>query len=145
MTLPLEQPAWLVFPAPISTNALFINVPGRGRALSGDYRAWKKLTAQILAAQRPLPKFVLPVEVTVYVGERGKGNGDIDNCSKAILDALTAAGIIHDDSRKWVRGCYPMWVPDMAGCVVVVAPAQPPPSAANITRMVRPGLRKLLA
>ena len=28
---------------------------------------------------------------------------DVDNTSKAILDAFKNAGIIHDDSKKWVR------------------------------------------
>ena len=142
--LNLEPTSRLVLPAPISTNALYRNVKGVGRVQTTDYQAWKRLASQTLSAQHPLPRFALPVELTFYVGEVGVGQMDSDNTLKALTDALVKAKVIPDDKRKHVRRTAAEWVPDMAGCVVVIEPAQEPARAAEIVQAVRPGLRELL-
>ena len=142
--LDLERPTYLALPAPISTNHLFVNVPGRGRSMSSEYKAWKKVAAQCLGAQAPLPRYALPVEITLYVGENGVGNMDSDNTAKAYIDALKTARVIHDDSKKWVRSCQPVWVPGMAGCVAMIASARPAPPAIEIIAHIPKNLRELL-
>lgn len=142
--LGLDPTAYIAMPRPISTNNLFTNVPGRGRIMSKDYRAWKHLVVQVLAAQKPLPRFALPVEITFYVGERGIGQMDSDNTAKAYLDALKVAGVIHDDSRKWVRRSGAVWVPSMGGCVAKIKVARVELHAPTIMACIKPGLRGLL-
>ena len=110
-------------PSPISTNALYRNVPGVGRVATAKYSRWKRLAAQYLSAQSPLPRFDAPVTVLIYVGEQGVGGMDADNTEKAYLDALKRAGIIVDDSRKWVRGVAAHWTPGLCGAVVVIESA----------------------
>lgn len=143
--LQLESPALIVMPDPISTNNLFVNVPGRGRIMSKPYKAWKGGAAALLMMQRPLPKFALPVELTFYVGENGIGQMDSDNTLKAYTDALKVAGVIHDDSRRWVRRTGAVWVPGMSGCVVRIKPAEMALNAAKLIEMVKPRLREFLA
>lgn len=119
-----EGAAYIKLPRPISTNNLFANVNGRGRIRSAAYNTWRW---QVLAArqpQKPLPKFTAPVSVTFFVGEKGVGNMDADNCAKAYLDALKTHGVIPDDSRKWVRAVTVKWMPDGDGCVARVAPEE---------------------
>lgn len=140
----LDPTAYLALPRPISTNNLFVNVPGRGRIMSKDYRAWKQRVVQVLAAQRPLPRFALPVEITFYVGERGIGQMDSDNTAKAYLDAIKVAGVIHDDSRKWVRRSGAVWVPGMGGCVAKIKVARPELHAPTIMGSIKPNLQWLL-
>jgi Holliday junction resolvase RusA-like endonuclease len=142
--LDLDPPALLVLPGPISTNALFSNVPGRGRVMSKEYKAWKRLAEQTLAAQRPLPRFALPVCVTFYVGERHVGQMDSDNTLKAYMDAIKTAGVIHDDSRKWVRRTAAVWVPAMGGCVCRIKVADMDVSGETLRRLVRPKLQGLI-
>jgi len=140
----IEQPAWLALPEPISTNNLFLNVQGRGRVVSKVYADWKKRAAGYIAAHVPMPRFAMPVEITLFVGERGVGQMDSDNTAKAYIDALKAAGVIHDDSRKWVRRSEAIWVPGMAGCVAMIKAATNAPAAAEIVEHVPGGLRELL-
>ena len=142
--LELERPSYIALPGPISTNNLFVNVPGKGRSISPEYRAWKIRAAQCLAADLHLPRYALPVDITLFVGEKDVGNMDSDNTAKAYLDALKKAKVIHDDSRKWVRSCKPVWVPGMAGCVAMIEAAKPPPLASEIVARIAKGLRELL-
>lgn len=142
--LDLEPPALIVLPAPISTNALFRNVPGRGRVMSKEYKLWKRLAEDTLRAQVPLPRFALPVSVTFYVGERGIGQMDSDNTAKAYLDALVRAGVIHDDSRKWVRRTSAVWVPSMGGCVAKIRVAEIDVDALAIRRLIPARLQGLI-
>jgi len=142
--LELEPPAHLVLPDPISTNGLFANIPGRGRVMTKAYREWKHRAHKYLIAQRPLPRFALPVEITFYVGEKNTGPMDSDNTAKAYLDALVVAKVIHDDSRKWVRRSSAVWVPGMAGCVAKIRLAKMDIPVASVMAAVRPGLRELL-
>lgn len=81
-------------PAPISTNALFTNVPGKGRVVSKAYAAWKREAAQLLMAQRARP-IEPPYRVSLTIPAEWRG--DLDNAAKAPLDALQAAGVIRDD------------------------------------------------
>ena len=140
----LDPPALLVLPGPISTNALFSNVPGRGRVMSREYKAWKKVAEQTLAAQRPLPRFALPVSVTFYVGERHVGQMDSDNTLKAYIDAIKTAGVIHDDSRRWVRRTAAIWVPAMGGCVARIRVAEMDINAAALRDLIAPRLQGLI-
>ena len=113
----------VAMPSPISTNCLYRNVPGVGRVVTKKYAAWKRLAAQYLSAQLPLPRFETSVTVMIYVGEQGVGGMDADNTEKAYLDALKHAGVIVDDSRKWVRGVAAHWTPGLCGAVVVIEEA----------------------
>ena len=99
----------------------------------------------MLSAQRPLPRFVQPVEIVLLVGELGVGPGaDIDNTFKAYLDSLVKAEVIRDDSRKWLRSTTGAWVPGMGGCVAIIEPAAPATPGADVVATVKPGLRELL-
>lgn len=142
--LALERPAYIVMPGPISTNNLHRNIAGAGRVTTGNYRSWQKAAGECLAAQAPLPRFGLPVEVTFFVGEKGVGMMDGDNVAKAYLDALVKAKVIQDDNRKWVRSSRPVWVPGLAGCVIEIRPARPAPTPTEIMARVPLGLRELL-
>lgn len=119
----LPKHARIAMPSPISTNGLYRNVRGVGRVATTKYTAWKRLAAQYLSAQAPLPRFEAPVTVLIYFGEQGVGGMDADNTEKAYLDALKRAGIIVDDSRKWVRGVAAHWTPGLCGAVVVIETA----------------------
>ena len=140
----LDRPAYLVMPVPISTNSLFRNVEKVGRVATADYKVWQRDAAARLQAQRPLPQFFGPVSITVFAGEKGVGEMDIDNTSKAYLDALVKAKVIHDDSRKWVRSARVMWTPGLRGAVIEIIPARDPPPAAEILARIKPNLHSLL-
>jgi len=142
--LDLEPPAFIALPGPISTNNLFRNVPGKGRVATSQYAAWKKRADQCIGAHTPVPRFTLPVEITLFVGENGVGQMDSDNTAKAYIDALKNAGVIRDDSRKWLRRSEAVWVPGMAGCVARISVAKTAPSAAELVSRVAKGLRELL-
>ncbi|WP_321832601.1 hypothetical protein [Thalassovita sp.] len=140
----MSDTARLILPAPISSNNVFANVRGRGRKRTPRYNQWRREAKQLLDLQGPLPMFSAPVTITYLIGERGVGNMDSGNAEKAYTDALVKAGIIVDDSRRWVRATAPQWVPNMVRCVAVIEKANPALCGPEVASTVPAGLRELL-
>jgi Holliday junction resolvase RusA-like endonuclease len=90
----------LNLPLPPSVNALFANVPGRGRVRTKVYRTWSKTALDFAWLSKPqggFPRFdgAFDVQITVAL----KMRGDIDNRIKPLLDFLASAGIIENDKH----------------------------------------------
>ena len=81
----------------------------------------------MLAMQNVQPQGDGPFYISYYVGRirsdtgrRIGSNTDIDNHIKCMGDALVAAGIIPDDSMKYVRGVSARWVEGAVGARVKI-------------------------
>lgn len=103
-----REPIRLHLPFPPSTNNLFVNVPGEGRATSRKYAAWRKEAGQIIQSLLR-PRLNGRVEITLTVEERGR-RSDLDNAGcKAVLDCLVRMGVIDSDDSKTVRKITLQW------------------------------------
>lgn len=109
----------LPFPPPLS--ACFTNVPGKGRVSTSRYREWQELCMWEMLRQRVKP---VGGEVSIFVRlvAPDKRHRDAGNADKAIADILVKAGIIKDDSNRYVRRVTYEWAPDGPPCVVLVQP-----------------------
>ena len=95
--LPVVLEANLPFPP--SQNSLYRNLPNRGRVLTKRARQFR---ADCFPQLVSLPKVDwgnshLAVEMWLYPPDKRKR--DVDNHSKAALDAMVYHGVIPDDSR----------------------------------------------
>jgi crossover junction endodeoxyribonuclease RusA len=106
-------------PPPPSLNNLFLNVTGRGRVLSGEYRAWRMEAGGVLKQQKPAP--VLG-QVMVKFEHNEKCRIDPDNLLKAPFDLLVEHKIIAGDGPKIVRGYSFAWSSEVTGMRVTVIP-----------------------
>jgi Holliday junction resolvase RusA-like endonuclease len=88
----------VMLPVPPSTNNLFINVRGKGRIKSAEYRAWLD-HAGLLLKVRSSKVVEGPFEVEVRLSH--KARGDIDNRMKAAIDLMVRHGRVPDDSKMW--------------------------------------------
>lgn len=84
-------------PTPPTANNLFVNVPGKGRSATAEYREWQHnagwgVKTSIVGKPIPDP----PYKVT-YIVPR-KARGDLANREKAIGDLMVKLGILKDDS-----------------------------------------------
>lgn len=104
---------------PPSTNALFANVPKRGRVKTKEYATWRNNAGWELKAQRP-PKFTGPVTIEVELCHPQGRAFDPDNRLKAPLDLLKEHGVIIDDTDKFVRKVAAVPVHDAAPCTIIV-------------------------
>jgi len=84
----------LDLPKPISVNALWRTSKAGGMYLSPAYKAWKEEVGYLINAQRAggVPG---PYALTVNVSH--KWRGDLDNCMKALSDALQYHHVIEND------------------------------------------------
>ncbi len=91
----------LVLPFPPALNRYYRNVNGR-TLVSRDGRAYRNTVAETLLVThfgrgRSMPEGArIKAEITAHVPDRRRR--DLDGLLKAVLDALTHAGIYEDDS-----------------------------------------------
>jgi crossover junction endodeoxyribonuclease RusA len=104
---------------PPSVNNLFLNVQGRGRVPTKEYRDWRETAGWELQAQRPR-KFAEPVEIVVELKPPTRRAFDPDGKLKAPIDLLVTHQVIPDDSIKFVRSVTAKIVETGAPCTVVV-------------------------
>lgn len=86
-------------PYPPTVNALFRNDKKRGgRVKTKRYLQWSRVAQNEIMAQRvafPVKHIDGPFEA--YITLDAERKGDIDNCVKAIIDALVEMNIVDDD------------------------------------------------
>lgn len=97
--LPATESLCFDLPFPISTNALFANVPGIGRVKAKAYRAWLKEAGGMIMAQR-LGRIDGPVNVEIVLQEGRKTDPDNTKC---LLDVCVRHGLIKDDGPTIIR------------------------------------------
>lgn len=110
----------LDLPKPPSTNALFLNVPRKGRVKTPEYRAWLTEAGLKLIVQRPR-RIAGPVNIELLFSDEGRV--DLDNLTKATLDILVSHRIIEDDKRSIVRKLSCEWSNEVTGCRVQISEA----------------------
>lgn len=105
------------FPPPLS--ACFNNVPGKGRVPTARYKAWTTEALWTIRAQKPR-KHEGEVSVSVGLVAPDKRARDAGNLDKAICDVLVKAGVIKDDSNKYVRRLSYEWLPSGEPVTVLI-------------------------
>ncbi len=110
----------LDLPKPPSTNGLFFNSSGGGRARTAEYRSWLTEAGWAVRIQRQ-KNIKGPVKIGIAIEDAGKG--DLDNFCKATCDLLVKHGLIEGDDRSIVRLIGMEWSTSVTGCRVIVRPA----------------------
>jgi len=103
--------------APPSKNALYRNVPGKGRVKTKTYLYWQE-AASLFVPRRDAPIDPAIVEMRVQVNNRR----DLDGYIAPVMDFLVARGVLRDDRAKHVRKLYVSWA-DVQGVEITVRPA----------------------
>jgi len=106
-------------PAPVPLSACFTNVSGRGRVPTKRYLAWQNEALWMIKSQKAKP---VKGRVSIYVRlvAPDKRHRDAGNTDKSIMDVLVKAGIIEDDSNRFVRRVTFEWRDEGPACVVVI-------------------------
>lgn len=88
----------LSLPFPPSVNNLYVNVPGKGRIKSPEYRQWLAEAGWLLKAQKPA-KVEGAYRLAIIADRPDRRARDLDNLAKAVSDLLKKQGVITDDSH----------------------------------------------
>lgn len=113
------------FPVPLSAcfkDVTFKSKTGkafRTRAPTGRYTKWQKEALGMITQQRPEPKMG-KVAVLVRLKAPDKRERDAGNCDKAVCDILVKAGLITNDSNRYIRQLVFEWVDEGAPCEVFI-------------------------
>jgi crossover junction endodeoxyribonuclease RusA len=86
----------LTMPFPPQANHIFTVARGR-KIMASKYRLWRDLAASELLLSKP-GKVHGPFAITIRLDRPDRRKRDIDNLAKGLLDSLTLAGVIEDDS-----------------------------------------------
>lgn len=90
----------LTLPYPFQANHM--KMPSRGRLIMNPkYRDWR--AGALWSIREQVPNGIHPVitgyfHITITVDRPDRRRRDLDNLSKAVLDALKEGGVIEDDS-----------------------------------------------
>lgn len=106
-------------PIPPSVNAMYRNVPGKGRVKTGAYKTWASAAGYSLLRQRP-EKHKGDVILNLQFGPRNK-RADVSNLIKATEDLLVNMGVIEDD--RFVVSVLAAWNDSVDGALVEVRAA----------------------
>lgn len=112
----------LRLPLPPSVNALYANVPGRGRIKSERYRVWLNAAGWELAAQKPR-RVSGDYQLWIWAEKPDRRRRDLGNLEKPISDLLVAHGVVSDDSQCSEIHIY--WQGSGRECLVKIDPAIP--------------------
>jgi Holliday junction resolvase RusA-like endonuclease len=118
-------------PVPPSVNNLWRAVRTKSAKVrlikSSQYDGWLAPAVFLLRAGLPTFRGRVAVRLTIRGGKEFSTRRDLDNCLKAVLDALRYAGRIEDDTVKTVRACSVEYAEPESGkpatCWVAVTPA----------------------
>lgn len=116
-------------PFPPSTNHLYSQGIVRGRIRrfpSRQYKAWRREAIIRIRSQR-IPQFREPVVIKLALTPRDGRRRDASNYVKPVEDALVEAGLLVDDSQRYVKSVIPYWCdpdPDHEGVVVTIRVAK---------------------
>jgi Holliday junction resolvase RusA-like endonuclease len=103
-------------PVPPTTNHLYLNMRGKGRVKSPQYRDWITEAGLLLNRQWGLSKIETQVTIEILVERQGKRRADISNRIKAVEDLMVSQGVLADD--RLVERVEAQWCDDVDGCVV---------------------------
>lgn len=106
-------------PFPPTLSACFTNVKGRGRVPTPAYKAWQRAAIIEIVRQRAKPIHGL-VSVYVRLVAPDRRHRDAGNMDKAVCDILVKAGVIEDDSNRYLRRVTYEWCDDGPPCVVAI-------------------------
>jgi len=91
----------LILTAPPSVNALYANIPGKGRIKTGVYKQWIELAGWDIRKAKIKP-FDQPVVITLQIGKVNQRR-DLDGFYKAAIDLFVTHGIIKNDNLNYVH------------------------------------------
>jgi Holliday junction resolvase RusA-like endonuclease len=120
-----------VIPVPVSVNAMYRNVAGRGRALTQRYKDWRDEAGTELATQKPPAFYDGRVDISVILRIPTAPRADCSNFVKAAEDLLVHCGVIKDDSYQFVRQTTARWDEAERECRLMIyyAPLSTPEAA----------------
>ena len=110
-------------PLPPSVNALYVNVPGRGRVRSAAYEAWLTEAGYLVNLSKALGPITGPYSLVIKAGKPNHKNGqhvDLGNIEKALSDLLKKHCCIRDD--KDAQRIELSWSAEIDGVFVQVSP-----------------------
>lgn len=135
------NPFTVSLPLPPTLSGMTKNVPGRGRPSSDaakEFRRSALLLVQLAMRDQNVSTLTRPasVRMTIYPSSL---RGDAANREKAVTDALVAAGLLRDDSFRWVHeNCQALGEVDATNPRVEVSVWELWSSAAELDRAPKP-------
>ena len=92
---------------PFSANQMYVPI-ARGKLVkSKKYNAWIEKNLKIMIEEMsPVNNFPVNIELLVMANHLWRQKNDIDNLAKPLIDLLVKAGIVPDDSSRYIENVH---------------------------------------
>ena len=92
---------------PFSANQMYVPI-SRGKLVkSKKYNAWIEKNLKIMIEEMsPVDNFPVNIELLVMANHLWRQKNDIDNLAKPLIDLLVKAGIVPDDSSRYIENVH---------------------------------------
>ena len=109
---------------------MYVFSPTKGVFKSKKYRTWIETNLPLIQADmRPAEVFPVDIDIVIVQGRDWGPHCDPDNANKPIMDLMVRAGVLPDDSGKYVNKVHVRYMPftSRGEAVTRIAYAEPDP------------------
>jgi Holliday junction resolvase RusA-like endonuclease len=86
-----------------SANQMYVPVRRGVMCKSAKYNDWIKENVDIVRQMKKPEQYPIHIDILILADSKWKQRHDTDNCIKPLVDLLVKAGVIPDDSTRYIE------------------------------------------
>ena len=89
-----------------SANQMYVPVRRGVMCKSAKYNSWINENIEIVKQMKKPEKYPIHIEILILADHKWKQKYDTDNCIKPLIDLLVKAGVLPDDSTRYIESVH---------------------------------------
>jgi Holliday junction resolvase RusA-like endonuclease len=104
-----------------SANQMYVPVRRGVMCKSAKYNSWINENINIVKQMKKPEKYPIHIDILILADHKWKQKHDTDNCIKPLIDLLVKAGVLPDDSTKYIESVHARHLTGVGKPVVTIS------------------------